>query len=331
MALDLFTVRSIKSCNLLEMNKVPIVFAFDNNMVMPACVCISSLLMNAKQDTVYDIFVLYPITQELPRDGFELLDKSFPDSCFTFIGVEDDLFSGAFEIRGINALTYYRLLIPELIPQYAKVLYSDVDVIFRCDLSDVYYNTNMEGCYIAGVNSLSHLHKDRAPYYRDRIGIDPAKVVYAGNLIINSELMRADGVVKKMLSMIKDKYQFQDLDILNIVCSGKIKYLPPFFCLTTDISEYASMDREKILGMWSEDEISHAMHSGIVHYNGKKPWKGVCINFDIWWEYYRMSLFFNERDYFRFFKNRLEELDGLSLWKRIKVLLRYFVYGRRTY
>ena len=154
-------------------------------------------------------------------------------------------------------------------------------------------------------HSLSHLHKDRAPYYRDRIGIDPAKVVYAGNLIINSELMRADGVVKKMLSMIKDKYQFQDLDILNIVCSGKIKYLPPFFCLTTDISEYASMDREKILGMWSEDEIYHAMHAGIVHYNGKKPWKGVCINFDIWWEYYRMSLFFNERDYFRFFKNRL--------------------------
>ena len=105
MALDLFTVRSIKSCNLLEMNKVPIVFAFDNNMVMPACVCISSLLMNAKQDTVYDIFVLYPITQDLPRDGFELLDKSFPNSCFTFIGVEDNLFSGAFEVRGINALT----------------------------------------------------------------------------------------------------------------------------------------------------------------------------------------------------------------------------------
>lgn len=91
------------------------------------------------------------------------------------------------------------------------------------------------------------------------------------------------------------------------------------------------MDREKILGMWSEDEIYHAMHAGIVHYNGKKPWKGVCINFDIWWEYYRKSPAFSPEFYFNFFYGKLNELDQLSLWKRIKVLLRYFVYGRRTY
>ena len=331
MALDLFIVKSIIRFHLLNMNKVPIVFAFDNNMVMPACICVSSLLMNAKQDTLYDIFILFPKTQALQKTGFELLGKTYSNSNFTFIEVEDSMFSGAFEIRGINALTYYRLLIPDLIPQYDTILYSDVDVIFRSDLSDIYYNTDLDGCYIAGVNSLSHLHKDRAPYYRNRIGINPDKVVYAGNLIINSKLMRDEGVVGKMLSMIKDSYQFQDLDILNIVCEGKIKYLPPFFCLTTDISEYASMDREKILNIWSEEEISYAMHSGIVHYNGQKPWKGACINFDVWWEYYRKSLFFSEWEYFRFFKNRLEELDGLSLWKRIKVLIRYFVYGRRTY
>ena len=38
------------------MNVVPIVFAFDNNLILPACVCISSLLVNAKCDTFYDVF-----------------------------------------------------------------------------------------------------------------------------------------------------------------------------------------------------------------------------------------------------------------------------------
>lgn len=33
------------------MKTVPIAFAFDNNLVFPACVCLSSLLMNAKDDT----------------------------------------------------------------------------------------------------------------------------------------------------------------------------------------------------------------------------------------------------------------------------------------
>lgn len=41
------------------MNTIPIVFAFDNNLILPACVCISSLLMNAKENTFYDIFILY--------------------------------------------------------------------------------------------------------------------------------------------------------------------------------------------------------------------------------------------------------------------------------
>lgn len=41
------------------MNTVPIVFAFDNNLILPACVCISSLMMHAREDTFYDIFILH--------------------------------------------------------------------------------------------------------------------------------------------------------------------------------------------------------------------------------------------------------------------------------
>ena len=54
------------------MNKIPIAFAFDNNLVFPACVCFSSLMMHAKEDTFYDIFILYSEHEQL---NCEELDK----------------------------------------------------------------------------------------------------------------------------------------------------------------------------------------------------------------------------------------------------------------
>jgi hypothetical protein len=97
----------------------------------------------------------------------------------------------------------------------------------------------------------------------------------------------------------------------------------------TDISEYASKKRETILKIWSNEEIENALEKGIVHYNGQKPWKGVCINFDIWWEYYRKSPFYDAQFYLDFFNDKQNELDKLSLVKRIKLLIRFFVYGRK--
>ena len=120
------------------------------------------------------------------------------------------------------------------------------------------------------------------------------------------------------------KYRFQDLDILNIVCRDKIKYLAPGFCLTTDITEYASDGSGKLLDIWPLNEIQHALEKGTVHYNGQKPWIGACINFDIWWEYYRKSPYFSQTSYYYFFENALNNYDRLPLWKRIKILVRYF-------
>lgn len=54
------------------MKTVPIAFAFDNNLVLPACICISSLLMNAKEETFYDIFILYSSKINLHKEQFNL-------------------------------------------------------------------------------------------------------------------------------------------------------------------------------------------------------------------------------------------------------------------
>ena len=112
------------------MNIVPIAFAFDNNLVMPACICISSLMMNANEDTFYDIFILHSASENLDKSDLDRIPNHYKNCRIQYRTVGNE-FDGAFEIRGITTPAYYRLLIPELIPEYDKVLYSDVDVIFR--------------------------------------------------------------------------------------------------------------------------------------------------------------------------------------------------------
>lgn len=311
------------------MNIVPIVFSFDNNLILPACICISSLMMNAKESTYYDIFILHSEHENLNHSELDKLKKYYKNCNITYRTV-DSSFDHSFEIRGITTPAYYRLLIPDLIPEYDKIIYSDVDVIFRSDLSEVYCQTNLDDYYIAGVNSLAHLVPEYKEYFIKKRHLDPARIIYSGNLIFNSKKMREDSLVARFKELAGNKYLFQDMDILNLVCGGKIYYLTPDFCLSTFISEAMVYHKHELLQIWNQDELNLAFLSGIVHYNGQKPWKGICINFDIWWEYYRKSPFFDEKFYFDFFYNKLNELDQLPLWKRIKILIRYFVYGKRT-
>lgn len=309
------------------MNIIPIAFAFDNNLAFPACICLSSLMMHAKPDTFYDIFILHSEKEELQKEELNKLPTYYPNCRITYRTV-DDTFDQAFEIRGITTPAYYRLLIPELVPEYDKVIYSDVDVIFRMDLWEI-YNTDMEGYYIAGVDSIAHLIPDLKAYYEKERGCEAKGQIYSGNLIINSKKILEDNLIPEFKKHIPEKYKFQDMDILNIVCKGKIRYLSPTFCLTTYINDFAVNRVEEIKNVWQEEEIRKALQTGIVHYNGVKPWNGYCVNFDIWWEYYRKSPYFDEKFYFDFFYNKLDELDQLPLLKRIKILVRYFVYGRR--
>lgn len=309
------------------MTEVPIVFAFDNNLAMPAAVCFYSLLVNAGHDTTYEIHVLHSAEETLDTRYIDRVLAEFPRHKISYMAV-DDTFDKAFEIRGITTPAYYRLLIPTLLPQYDKVIYSDVDVIFRDDLKYI-YSIDMTGIYIGGVKAMAHMDDDLKKYYVG-LGLEPREIIYSGNLLLNSELLRKDShVLEKFKQLGRSNFKFQDMDIINMACRGRIKFLPYSFCVTSYFSKFAMYDRLQMQDIMSEEEIDETLKKGLIHYNGQKPWKGYCPNFDIWWEYYRKSPIFDEKFYFDFFYNKLDELDRLPLLKRIKILVRYFVYGKK--
>lgn len=307
------------------MKIIPIVFCFDDNLTLPAAVCISSLLEHANIDTFYDIFILHDDSVEYPNNGyFDILHNKYVNFKITYLLV-GDVFRKSYEIRGITIATYYRLLIPELIPQYDKIMYHDVDVIFRSDLSDIFQNTDIENYFFAGVISTSFLDPEIYTKRKSK-GFEPYEYIIAGNLIINSKLIGNEGLVERFkYEALNNKYDWQDQDIINIVCKGRIKKMPSYF--GGSVGHFRLLNNFVDQDVFTIDELIKLSLDGIIHYNGAKPWKEYCLNFDIWWEYYRKSVYFDPKLYFDFYNTKLTHLDDLSLWKRLKLLVRFFKTG----
>lgn len=310
------------------MTKIPIVFAFDNRLTIPAAVTLTSLMMNADEDTFYDIFILHSENERLDKNIIAKVTESFANCKITYRTV-GNIFDNAFEIRGITTPAYYRLLIPKLIHEYDKIIYSDADIIFRQDLTGL-YSTNIDGNYIAGIKDTGlNLTDDGIKHIKYLPGVRIGDYINSGLLLINIAKINRDGILNLLIETAKKKWNFQDQDTINIVCANKIKYLPPKYNML-DLTYYFKMNNEsKLSELYPLADYMEGNLNGNIHFNGHKPWKKWCINFDIWWEYYRKSPIFDEKFYFDFYYCRLNELDQLPLMKRIKILVRYFVYGIR--
>lgn len=280
-----------------KMNKIPVVFNTDHNYVTQTGVCIFSLLRNSSAEEIYDIFILCSedITSEDKSILMNTVKSSSPDSDINFITINDK-FDNVYEARNISKATYYRLMIPDLITQYDKVIYSDVDVIFREGLSEA-YNTNMEGYYFAGIKAIgAYTICD----YIKGMGLNPDKYINAGFLIINSKLQREVKLYDKIKPHLSNKYQFLDQDIINIVAKDKIFFLPLKYCYTQKSYEMYCNNSDILYKVFSDDEVKEAEKKGIIHYEGtNKPWSDFCYRYDEWWYYYRNTAFYKTKNVYK--------------------------------
>lgn len=310
------------------MRTIPVLFTFDEGLVMPACVCMTSLLLNAEKDTFYDIFVLHSDKFDLSKSDVARIPEYSSNCKITFRAVSGE-FIGAYEVRGITETCYYRLLSSELIPEYDKIIYSDVDVIFRDDLSR-YYDIDLGDNYFAAVDNCSRLRPGVRKYLAEELHLNwEDGYYYSGNLVINLAQIRKDNKTTDFRELGKNIYNQQDMDVMNIACNKRFLRLSPSFCLTNYLYGLIVNRRGEMEEEFSGVELDYALEKGIIHYNGDKPWKTWCHHFDVWWEYYRMCPLFNERHYYEFYDSKSDELDKLSLWKRIKILGRFFIIGKK--
>ena len=312
---------------------IPIIFAIDNNVVMQCGVTITSLLLNAKKDTFYEFYVLYE-DQKLPVEKRDSLKRSFSDwkNCsITFVEVKEDYTDVSITGVFITMATYYRLAIPTLFPQFERVIYADIDMIFQQDLSELYQNSLPNGEWIAAVRDLAiddkFYFKSDMPY---KVGKSEKDYFNAGFLVMNLKWMREENVAEEFNKHAKIKYAQNDQDVLNVVCNGHVQILPSMY--NFQLNHFSNfMWGRKSADIHFGDLFKHAT----LHYTWKhKPWNSLeCVGYDTWWHYYKLSPFYNDEVYFKRQYDQIEACrndyhnrNNVQLFKRILANIKFKLF-----
>lgn len=271
---------------------LPIVFSTDHNFVMQTGVCILSLLKSAEVSQ-YDIYVL--INNDVTVEDKTLIERQisfFQGHKISFINV-GDIFEGSYEVRNISIASYSRLLIPWLLPHLDKVIYSDVDIIFKTDLANIPAE-ELSDHLVAGVPALG-LQSETGHKYIESLGLNPHFYINAGFIILNCKLLRDENFKEIFISEAKKKYLYQDQDIINLNCSGRILLMNIGFNVTPRYYEIYNKDL-----LINHNEVSKQnwkkwiSGSGcIIHYAGQKPWNTFTYAWREWWNVYSCSIFYN--------------------------------------
>lgn len=133
----------------------------------------------------------------------------------------------------LSVETYYRLIIPEIMPNYHKILYLDCDMVADHDVAEL-YDFDLNGAVIGAAKDIDvagqlNLNQNNWQTYATEIlGLDsPYDYFQAGVLILDLDGLRRTMSSEDMIQMaLTHSYRCHDQDILNIVCKNKVTYLP---------------------------------------------------------------------------------------------------------
>jgi len=263
------------------MGVIPVVFCFDKRIILGASVSIKSLIDNANEDTVYDIRVFHSDLSPKLQSDLGLLVKDTRHK-MQFHTVDEKRFKNAPSNRGSwHVNVYYRLLTPEILTEYDKAIYSDVDVLFKGDLSEI-YNSDLETYEAAAVPSYTvrYLKETGSKRYFEENKNE--KNYMSGFVIFNNKLMREEKTVDKFFDTI-DKFGkrlvYFDMDVFNLTCT-RIKDIPLNYCVFETFYEYTDITRSteyKLLKtLYSDEYLQDVIKNPvIIHYAGQlgKPWQ----------------------------------------------------------
>ncbi len=260
---------------------VPVVFAANNNFVPVFAACLQSLLDHASAARNYDIVLLQ---SDVTKDNKEELLRmvcNYPNVSLRFFDASRLLFGYDLKANAhISVETYYRFLIQAVLPEYDKILYLDCDIIIKADVAEL-YDTDIEGYMLAAVRDADFLgqingySKDSQEYIKkDFCMKDPFNYFQAGVLLFNEKEMREAYTLDQWLTLATHRYKFNDQDVLNLYCEGRVKYLDMSWNLITDCDHFrvANVIVHAPDGVQREYREARK-HPKIIHYAGfMKPW-----------------------------------------------------------
>ena len=268
------------------------------NLQIPVCLCVNekwgpfaattlASIMD-HTDSYVKAYIFHSDFSEITKSKIDRLKTIFPKLSIEYIKIdlEKKLYAFKSTIDYISLDTYVRFLIPQYLPDYEKVIYTDVDVCFTRDIK-LLYDENLEDKVLGAVKGIYHHNNGD----NERLGISKSHDYFqAGLLLINCKKWQEQNIFS-ILAKIYDKkgniLKYNDQDLLNIVFENQYKRLGYRYCyMPTQIELFKAFDEESSAAI--NDPV-------IVHYVGQnKPWLVKCPYDELFWKYAKMTPFYKD-------------------------------------
>ena len=215
---------------------------------------VASILKVKNKDEFIKIYIIDGGISEENKKRLMFFELNY-DCKIIFVKPDEERLKNCVIYKGahVSIATFYRCLIPEIIPNESKIIYLDSDTIVRTSLREI-FQTDMGENLVYGVADVAE------DANKKRLGLD--KYVNAGVLLFNCDLMRKENFVDKMFSWMvdnMDKIFAYDQDLINKVAAGRIEYLD---------DKYNAQVRR--VGATRFDNL---LEPAILHFiSPKKPW-----------------------------------------------------------
>lgn len=296
---------------------VPVALAANDNYVPMFATCLRSMLSHFSTEKKYDIVL---ISSDITRENREtLLGMVQPYDNVSLRFYDPGRLLENYKLKGnahISVETYYRFLIQYILPDYDKVIYIDCDLIVNEDLAKLYQielGTNLLGAVrdVDFLGQINGANPDTPKYIKTKFRMkDPYQYFQAGVLLFNEKEMRKAYSLDQWLTFASKPYLYNDQDVLNLYCEGKVIFLNMSWNTVTDCDHY----RISHVVVYAPDSVQKEYaearkHPYIVHYAGyMKPWYRPSEDFaKLFWTTARETPYYEELVF------RLA--DGIANWQ----------------
>lgn len=246
--------------------------------------------------------------------------KSLEDNNITIniVQIENNIFDDGYEVLHISKAMYYRLMVPQLIPQYKKIIYLDCDLIVKKSLSEL-YDIDLKDNWVAGGNDYPGLELRK--YIEDVLELDSSMYINSGVLLINSDKFLENNVAEKCAELLQRRKDFlyPDQDAINTVCRGHI------YNLDNAWNMQGFKKEAQLLSEYVKLYDSAYDDPAIIHYSTHlKPWKWLNVHYASEWYKYTALKYYTEKEYFRRSFSKIPALNCNLIKRTLKKMKIYF-------
>ena len=252
-------------------NPILIAFACDEGYSKHVGVVMQSILANA---TMADRHEFHILTLNLSSDSENrLVEIATQGKGTMFVHRLNAERLAGFPTASHPLETYLRLLLPELLPEYEKILYLDADIIVMDSLSKLWEFPLGDSSIAAAIDTISILKGTAILEHFKALQL-PERHVYfnAGVLLLNLKVLREMQlfeIVKEWTQKHSELMGNSDQDVLNAILAGSVSYFDLRWNLQAPL-----IAPIKLGWKCSKEHINAVSNPAIIHYiTSRKPWR----------------------------------------------------------